>query len=184
MLLPGPNAVSLAVTFERVTGVLNDVVSLSSRAIGGVGRFVGVLVGVFVGVLVDVFVGVLVGVMMGVSVGAPVAVFVGVLVWVSVGVLVAVFVGVDVGARMVTVSELALFVSLASVTLLFGSTVAVLERLPAEPGATVNVTRNEAPAERLTGPLALQLNAVPVMEQLIVPVGVVPPLVTVSAPCG
>ena len=74
ILLSGPNAVSLAVIFGSVTGVSKDVVALSSRAIGGVGRFVGVLVGVFVGVAVGVSVGVLVGVSVGVFVG----VFVGV----------------------------------------------------------------------------------------------------------
>jgi hypothetical protein len=42
----------------------------------------------------------------------------------------------------------------------------------------------EAPAERLTAPLATQLKSVPVMEQLIVPAGGVLPFVTVSAPCG
>lgn len=42
MLLPGPNAVSLAVMSVRVTGVLKEVVALSSRAIGRVGGVVGV----------------------------------------------------------------------------------------------------------------------------------------------
>ena len=66
MLLPGPNAVSLAVISGSVTGVLKGVVAVSSRARGGVGTFVAVCVavGVLVGVCVEVgvFVEVLVGV--------------------------------------------------------------------------------------------------------------------------
>ena len=46
MLFPGPNVVSLAVMFGRVTGVLKEVVALSSCAIGGVGILVGVCEGV------------------------------------------------------------------------------------------------------------------------------------------
>jgi hypothetical protein len=101
MLLPDPNAVSLAVMSGSVTGVLKGVVALSSCAIGGfgifVGVFVGVLVGVSVGVLVGVSVGVLVGVFVDVLVGVFVGVSVGVLVAVSVGVVVGVFVRVLVG---------------------------------------------------------------------------------------
>ena len=127
---------------------------------------------------VGVFVGVLVGVFVGVSVGVLVAVFVGVLVGVFVGVL------VGVGATTVTVSEPVLLASLLSVTFPFGSTVAVFARLPAAVGVTANVTLNDAPAGNVTTPLATQLRAVPVIEQLIVPVGGVPPFITVSAPCG
>lgn len=97
ILLPAPNAVSFAVIFVRVTGVLNSVVALSSCATGGVGLLVGVLVGVFVGVVVGVSVGVLVGVFVGVSVDVLVAVGLGVSVEVLVAVLVGVFVGVSVG---------------------------------------------------------------------------------------
>jgi hypothetical protein len=250
MLLPGPNAVSLAVIFVRVTGVLKGVVALSSCAIGGVGLLVAVLVGVCegvavaVGVLVAVFVGVVVAVWVGVSVGVLVAVsvgvcvgeavdvgvsvavlvavsvgvwegvavavgvlvgvfvgvFVGVLVAVLVGVSVGVFVGVfvavlvgvlvgvgegvtvAVGATTVTVLEPVLFASLLSATLLFGSTVTVLARLPSAVGVTAKVMLKEALAGRVTAPLAAQLKVVPAMEQPIVPVGGVAPFVTVSAP--
>jgi hypothetical protein len=210
MLLPAPNALSLAVILLRVTGVLKGVVPLSSRAIGGFGRLVGVFVGVFVGVWVGVFeavgvdvlvgvsVGVLVGVLVGVSVGVfdgvalgvfvgvllGVGVFVGVFVGVLVGVLVGVSVGVDVGVRTVTVSEPVLLLSLTSGTLLSGSTITVLGRLPAAEAVTGNVMLNEALAGKVTVPLATQARVVPVIEQLIVPVGAVVPFVTVSAPCG
>jgi len=226
--------------FGNETGVLKGVVALSSRAMGGFGIFVGVLVGVFVGVFVAVFVAVFVGVLVSVSVGVlvsvlvgvavgvfvdvlvgvfvrvpvgvfvgvsvgvlvavsvevvvgvgvSVGVFVGVLVGVSVGVfvgvlvavLVAVLVGVFVGTRTVTVFEPVLFVSLLSGTLLFGSTVAVLARLPAALGVALNVILNEAPTGSVTAPFATQLNVVPVIEQLIVPVGGVLPFVTVTEP--
>jgi hypothetical protein len=190
MLLPGPKALSLVVILLSVTGVLKSVVPLSSRAIGFVGMLVGVLVGVCVGVAVGVLVGVSVGVFVGVSVGVcvgvdvAVGVSVGVLVGVFVGVFVGVSVGVGVGVRTFTVSEPVLLVSLLSATLLSGSTVAVLGRLPPDVDATLNVMLNEAPAGRDTEPLAAQLKAVPVMEQLIVPAGCVAPFVTVSAPCG
>src|SRR5688572_18547409 len=167
----------------------------------GVAVAVGVLVGVFVAILVAVFVGVSVGVLVGVSVCVHVLVYVAVLgsvcvcvfvgvrvgvsvsVLVAVGVLVEVAVGVLVGARTVTVSRAVLFTSLPSGTLLFGSMLAVFGRLPAVVGVTVNVTLNDAPAENVTiPPLASQLKAVPVMEQLIVPVGGVLPSVTNGAP--
>ena len=141
-------------------------------------------VGVSVGVLVGVFVGVSVGVFVGVSVGVLVGVSVGVLVGVSVGVFVGVSVGVGVGVRTFTVSEPALLVSLLSGTLLSGSTVAVLGRFPPTVDATLNVMLNEAFAGMDTGPLARQDKDVPTIEQLIVPVGGVLPLVTVRAPCG
>jgi len=163
-----------------------------------VGVSVGVLVGVVVDVLVAVFVGVSVGVLVAVSVGVVVGVFVRVLVGVSVGVFVGVLVavcvgvavavgvlvGVLVGVRTLTVFEPVLLASSLSGTLLFGSTVAVLARLPATVGVTANVMLNEAAAGRVTAPLATQLRAVPVIEQLIVPVGGVLPFVTVTAPCG
>ena len=140
------------------------------------GRRVGVRVGVCEGVAVavGVFVGVLVAVLVGVSVG----VFVGVFVAVLVGVLVA----VAVGATTVTVLEPVLFASLLSATLLFGSTVTVLARLPSAVGVTAKVMLKEALAERVTVPLAAQLKVAPAIEQLIVPVGGVAPFVTVSAP--
>ena len=137
-----------------------------------VGVSVGVFVAVFVGVLVGVSVGVLVEVLVGVFVGVFVAVFVGVLV------------GVDVGVTTVTVFDPVLLASLPSATLLFGSTVAVLARLPTAVGVTVNVILNDEPVGRVTAPLAAQLKAVPVMAQLIIPVGGVLPFVTVNAPCG
>ena len=87
-------------------------------------------------------------------------------------------------ATTVTVSKPVLFVSLISNTFPFGSTVAVLARLPAAVGVTANVTLKDAPAGNVTAPFAAQLKAVPVIEQLIVPVGGVAPLVTVKAPCG
>ena len=157
-----------------------------------VGVFVGVFVGVSVTVLVavgvreavgvGVFEGVLVGVLVAVLVGVSVGVFVDVCVGEAVAV--GVLVGVEVGASTVTVSEPVLLVSLPSVTLLFGSTVTVLGRLPAAVGVTATVILNDEPVGRVTAPLASQLNAVPVMEQLIVPVGGVPPFVTLNAPCG
>jgi hypothetical protein len=84
----------------------------------------------------------------------------------------------------VTVFEPVLFASLLSVILLLGSTVAVFGRLPAEVGVTAKVTLNDAFAGIVTAPFATQLNAVPVIEQLIVPVGGVLPLTIVNAPCG
>ena len=80
--------------------------------------------------------------------------------------------------------EPVLFDSLASVTLLFGSTVPVFARLPAAVGVTANVILKEALAGRVTTPFATQLKAVPAIEQLMVPVGAGLPFVTVSAPCG
>lgn len=151
-----------------------------------VGVFVAAVVGVLVDVFVDVSVGVSVGLLVAVFAGVSVGVLVDVLVGVSVGVLVAVCVGVsvgvEVGATTVTVFELVLFVSLPSVTLLFGSTVTVLARLPAAVGVTVKVMLNEAAAGRVTTPFATQLRAVPAIEQLIVPVGGVLPFVTVTGP--
>ena len=147
-----------------------------------VGVSIAVLVEVFVGVSVGVFVDVLVGVFVEVSVGVFVAVLVGVLDGVLVRVAVDVLVGVAVGARTITVSEPVLLVSLPSTTLLFGSTLAVFARLPADVGVTANVTLKNAPAGSVTAPLATQAKAVPVIEQLIVPVGGVLPLVTVGAP--
>ena len=101
---------------------------------------------------------------------------------VSVGVLVGVSVGVDVGVTTLTLSEPVLLVSLLSKTLLSGSTVAALGRLPAAVEATSKLILKEAFAGRETGPFATQAKAVPVIEQLIVPVGGVLPLVTVRAP--
>ena len=146
--------------------------------------FVGVCEGVAVAVGVFVAVREGVTVSVGVLVEVLVAVFVGVFVAVLVAVFVGVLVGVFVGVTTLTVFEPVLFVSLPSITLLFGSTVTVFKRLPAAVGVTANVMLNEAPAGRVTAPLAAQLKAVPVMEQLIVPVGGVLPFVTVNAPCG
>lgn len=152
------------------------------------GVLVGVSVGVCVGVVVavGVSVGVCVGVLVGVSVGVFVGVFVGVCVGVdvAVGVSVGVSVGVGVDVRILTVSDPVLLVSLLSRTLLSGSTVAVLGRFPPTVEATLNVMLNEPFAGRETGLPAAHNKAVPVIEQLIVPVGGVLPLVTVSAPCG
>ena len=61
---------------------------------------------------------------------------------------------------------------------------AVFGRFPPVVEATLNVILKEAPAVKETEPLAVQAKAVPAIEQLIVPVGGVLPLVTVSAPCG
>ncbi len=88
------------------------------------------------------------------------------------------------GATTATVFKEVLLPSFVSVITPPGSTVAVLGRVPAEVGVTAKVTLNEAPAGSVTAPFAAQLRAVPVMEQLIVPVGAVPPGVTVNAPCG
>ena len=87
-------------------------------------------------------------------------------------------------ATTVTVSEPVLLTSLISNTFPFGSTVAVFARLPAEVGVTAKVTLNDEPIGKVTIPLATQLKAVPVIEQLIVPVGRVLPFVTVNAPWG
>ena len=89
-----------------------------------------------------------------------------------------------VGVRTFTVSIPVLLVSLLSTTLLSGSTVAVLGRLPPAEEATLNAMLNDEPAGKLTAPFAKQANAVPVIEQSIVPVGAVAPFVTVNAPCG
>ena len=173
--------VLVAVFVGVLVGVLVGV--SVGRPVGvSVGVLVVVLVGVFVGVSVGVFVDVLVAVFVGVSVGVFVAVLVGVAVGVLVGVSVGVFVGVAVGARTVTVSEAVLFPSLPSATLRFGSTMAVFGRLPADVGVTANETLKDAPAGRVTAPLATQAKSVPVIERLIVPVGGVLPLVTVGAP--
>ena len=99
-------------------------------------------------------------------------------------VFVGVLVGVSVGARTVTVFKPVLLTSLLSSTVLLGSTVAVLARLPAALDVAAKVMLKEAPVGRVTAPLATQLNAAPAIEQLIVPVGAVLPFVTVSAPCG
>jgi hypothetical protein len=148
-----------------------------------VGVSVGVLVEVFVGVSVGVFVDVLVGVFVGVSVGVFVAVLVGVFVAVLVGVAVDVFVGVGVGARTITVSEAVLFVSLSSIIIPFGSTATVFARLPDAFGVTENITLNdEFTGIKTVRLLAAQLKVVPVIEQLIVPIGGIPPFVTVTAP--
>jgi hypothetical protein len=181
--------------FGRLVGVRVGVrVAVTVGVCVGVRVLVGVLVGVFVGVSVGVVVGVLVGVSVGVFDGLALGVFVGVLlgvgvfVGVFVGVLVGVSVGVlvevEVGVTTLTVSIPVLFASLTSGTLLSGSTVTVLGRLPAAEAFTGNVILNEAPAGKVTVPLARQTRVVPVIEQLIVPVGAVVPFVTVSAPCG
>jgi len=91
---------------------------------------------------------------------------------------------IEGGATTVTTFVLELLVSSSSVMLPFGSTVAVLDKLPAAVGVTANVTLNDAPVGNVTAPFATQLRAVPDIEQLINPVGAVPPLVTVNAPCG
>jgi len=89
------------------------------------------------------------------------------------------------GATTVTVFEPVLLLSLYSSTFPLGSTVAVLARLPATVGVTENVTLNELVTGMVTpNAPATQLKAVPVMEQLIVPVGGATPFITVSAPCG
>lgn len=88
---------------------------------------------------------------------------------------------IEGGAITVTAFVLALLVSSTSVMLPFGSTVAVLDNEPAAVGVTANVTLNKDPAGNITAPLATQLRLGPVtMEQLIVPVGDIPPGVTVN----
>ena len=88
-------------------------------------------------------------------------------------------------ATTVTVFAPVLFVSLYSSTFPFGSTVAVFTRLPAAVGVTANVTLNELLIGMATPPIpASQAKRVPVIEQLIVPIGAIPPFVTVNAPCG
>jgi hypothetical protein len=85
------------------------------------------------------------------------------------------------GARTVTTFVLALLVSSTSAITLPGSTVAVLDKLPVTVGVTANVTLNEAPVGNVTAPFATQLRLGPVtIEQFIVPVGAVPPGVTVN----
>jgi len=92
---------------------------------------------------------------------------------------------IDGGATTVTVFEPVLFVSLYSSTFPLGSTVAVFTRSPAAVGMTANVTLNELFTGMVTPPMpATQLKAVPLIEQLIVPIGAIPPFVTVNAPCG
>src|SRR5581483_5878385 len=59
---------------------------------------------------------------------------------------------IEGGATTVTVSEPVLLASLLSVMFPFGSTVAVLARLPAEVGVTANATLNDAPAGNVTAP--------------------------------
>jgi hypothetical protein len=89
------------------------------------------------------------------------------------------------GAAMtVIVFEPVLFPSLSSSATLLGSTIAVLARLPAAVGVTAKVTLNDPFTGSVTIPAAMQLKAVPVIEQLIVPVGGVTPFVIVNAPCG
>src|SRR5215213_2275000 len=88
------------------------------------------------------------------------------------------------GALTVTVLVPVLFVSVISSIVEFGSTVAVFARLPEAVGVTAKVTLKEPFTGKETTPLATQLKAVPVIEQLIVPVGGVAPLVTVTTPCG
>lgn len=88
------------------------------------------------------------------------------------------------GATTITVFEPVLFSSLSSSATLLGSTMAVLARLPAAVGVTLKVTPNDAFTGSVTVPAATQFKAVPVIEQLIVPVGGVTPFVIVNAPCG
>jgi hypothetical protein len=92
---------------------------------------------------------------------------------------------IEGGAMTNTVSEPVLFVSLLSVTFPFGSTVAVFNKLPAALGVTAKVILKDAFAGSVTDPpLALQVRLVPLIVQLIVPVGGVAPFVTLTAPCG
>jgi hypothetical protein len=91
---------------------------------------------------------------------------------------------IDGAAMTVTAFVPVLFPSLISSTLSLGSTLAVFERLPEEVGVTGKLILKEEPIGKLTAPTASQLRDVPVMEQLIVPVGGVAPLTTVRAPCG
>jgi len=92
---------------------------------------------------------------------------------------------IEGGATTVTVSEPVLLLSLYSSTFPPGSTVAVFARLPNAVGITRKVTLNEAPTGITTvRPLGTQLKAVPVIEQLIPPIGTIAPLVTASPPCG
>jgi hypothetical protein len=90
---------------------------------------------------------------------------------------------IEGGAMTVTVLEPVLLLSLSSSIFPLGSTVAVLVRLPAAVGVTRNVTLNEEFTGMTTVRLpAPQLSVVPVMEQLIVPIGAIPPFVTVNRP--
>jgi hypothetical protein len=92
---------------------------------------------------------------------------------------------IDGGATTVTLFEPVLFASLYSSTFPLGSTVAVFARSPAAVGVTKNVTLNELLIGIVTPPIpAAQLKVVPAIEQLIAPIGAIPPLVTVNAPCG
>ncbi len=91
---------------------------------------------------------------------------------------------IEGGVSTVTALVLELLVSSVSVMTAFGSTVAVLDNVPVAVGVTANVTLNEEPDGNVTVPLATHDKAVPVIEQLIVPDGAVPPFVTVNAPCG
>ena len=89
---------------------------------------------------------------------------------------------IEGGAMTVTTSVLELLVLSSSVRLPSGSTVAVFDRMPAAVGVTANVTLNDAPAGKVTvPPLATQLRLGPLtMEQLIVPIGAIPPGVKVN----
>src|SRR5215213_6126488 len=88
------------------------------------------------------------------------------------------------GALTVTIFVPVLLVSLISSIFEFGSTIAVFTRLPDAVGITVKATLKEPFTGKVTTPLAVQLKTGPVIEQLIVPVGGVAPLVTVNPPCG
>lgn len=90
-------------------------------------------------------------------------------------------------ATTATVSNPLLLASLISNTLPLRSTIAVFASVPGAVGVTAKVTLKEAPTGRVTAPpVAAQLKAVSVMEQLIVPapVGAGTPGVTASAPWG
>jgi hypothetical protein len=57
-----------------------------------------------------------------------------------------------------------------------------LDRGPAWEALTGKLILNEAPEEKVTALLAVQLSSVPRIEQSIVPPGAVLPLVTVTGP--
>ena len=89
------------------------------------------------------------------------------------------------GAITVTVLEPVLFASLFSAILLFGSTVAVLAKLPAEAGVAVKLTAKLPVVAPIVtdAPLAIQLNVPAVMLQLILAELVIPTkLPVVGAP--
>lgn len=89
------------------------------------------------------------------------------------------------GATIVTVFEPVLLLSLYSSTFPLGSTAAVFARSPAAVGVPANVTLNVLFTGMTTPDApAAQLKAVPLIEQLIVPIGAIPPFVTINAPCG